>query len=60
MSNYSVISAAASSLAKGPRDSILEEYKVTKVRPTITLRYNRDVNVRTVGANLKIGRKWYS
>ena len=41
-----------------PMTSVLEEFKVTKVRQAIMLRDNRDEKVRSAGIDLNTGRKW--
>ena len=41
-----------------PLTSLVEEFKVTKVRQATTLRNNRDEKVRTAGISVNTGRKW--
>lgn len=41
-----------------PLSSLVEEYKVTKVRQHLTLRDSKDEKVRGARVNLEAGRKW--
>ena len=43
-----------------PLTSLVEEFKVTKVRQATTLRNNRDEKVRTAGISVNTGRKWHA
>ena len=49
---------SSSSKLQLPISSVAEEFKVTKVRLVMMLRYSRDSKVNDAGVEVKTGRKW--